>query len=59
MTSSVSVQYHTFGCVSYFWQDLQDLSCVWMVLCVPLQSIMDLIVSLRYEWLGLGNVDTH
>jgi hypothetical protein len=30
-----------------------------MVLCIPLQSITDLIVSLRREWLGLGNGDTN
>jgi hypothetical protein len=59
MTSLVSVQYYTFGCVSFFWQDLQDLSFDRMVLCIPLQSIMDLIVSLRCEWLGLGNGDTN
>jgi hypothetical protein len=58
MTSLVSVQYHTFGCL-LFWQDLQDLSCDRMVLCIPLQSIMDLIVFLRREWLGLGNGDTN
>jgi hypothetical protein len=57
MTSLVLVQYHTFGCVSCLWQDLQDLLCNQMVLCIPLQSIFDLIVSLRCEWLGLGNGD--
>ncbi len=46
MTSLVLVQYHTFDCVSCFWQDLQDLSYEQMVLCIPLQSVMDLIVSL-------------
>jgi hypothetical protein len=61
MTSLVLVQYHTFGCVSCFWQNLQDLSYDQMVLCIciPLQSIMDLIVSLRREWLGIGNGDTN
>jgi hypothetical protein len=59
MTSLVLVQYHTFGCVSCFWQDLQDLSYNQMVLCIPLQSITDLIVSLRHKWLGLGNGDTN
>ncbi len=54
MTSLVLVQYHTFGCVFCSWQDLQDLSYDQMVLCIPLQSIMDLIVSLRCGWLGLG-----
>ena len=59
MTSLVLAQYLTFGCVSCFWQDLQDFSCDQMVLCIPLQSITDLIVSLRREWLGLGNGDTN
>jgi hypothetical protein len=59
MTSLVLVQYHTFGCVSCFWQDLQDLYYDQVVLCISLQSIMDLIVSLRHEWLGLGNGDTN
>jgi hypothetical protein len=52
MTNLVLVQDHTFGCVSSFWQDLQDLSNDRMVLCIPFQYIMDLIVSLRHEWLG-------
>ncbi len=43
----------------FFWQDLQDLSYDQMVLCIPLQSIMDLLVSLRRGWLGLGNGDTN
>ncbi len=59
MTSLVLVQYHTFGCVSYFWQDFKDLSYAQMVSCIPFQSITDLIVSLRCEWLGLGNGDTN
>jgi hypothetical protein len=59
MTSLVSVQYHTFGCVSCFGKILQDLCCDRMELCIPLQSIMDLIVLLRREWLGLGNSDTN
>ncbi len=59
MTSLVLVQYHTFGCVSCFWQDLQDLSYDQMILYIPLQSITDLIVSLRSEWLGLDNGDTN
>jgi hypothetical protein len=58
MASLVLVQYHTFGCVSCFCQDLQDLSYDHMVLCIPLRSITDLIVSLRHEWLVLGNGDT-
>jgi hypothetical protein len=59
MTSLVLVQYHTYGCVSWFWQDLQDLSYDQIVVCIPLQSITDLIVSLRREWLGLGNDGTN
>ncbi len=59
MTSLVLVQDHTFVCVSCFWQDLQDLSYDQMVLRIPLQYIMELIVSLRHEWLGLGNGNTN
>ncbi len=59
MTSLVLVQYHTFGCVSCSWQDLQDLLYDQMVLCIPFQYITDLIVSLRRGWLGLGNGDTN
>jgi hypothetical protein len=51
MISLVLVQDPTFGCVSCFWQDLQDLSNDQMVLCIPFQYIMDLIVSLGHEWL--------
>ncbi len=58
MTSLVLVQCHAFGCL-LFWQDLQDLSYDQMVLCIPLQYIMDLVVSLKREWLGLGNGDTN
>ena len=42
-----------------FWQDLQDLSYDRMLLCIPFQYITDLLVSLRREWLGLGNGDTN
>jgi hypothetical protein len=49
MTSLVLMQDHTFGCVSCFWQDLQDLSDDRMVSCIPFQYIMDLIVSSRRE----------
>jgi hypothetical protein len=59
MTSLVSVQYHTFWLCLLFWQDLQDLSCDRMVLCIPFQYITDLLVSLRREWLGLGTGDTN
>jgi hypothetical protein len=37
MTNLVLVQDHTFGHVSCFWQDLQDLSHDWMVLCITFQ----------------------
>jgi hypothetical protein len=59
MTSLVLVQNHTVGCVSCFWQDLQDFSYNRAVLCIPFQYNMDLIVSLRHEWLGLSNGDTN
>jgi hypothetical protein len=59
MTSLVLVQYHTVGCVSCFWQDLQGLSYNRMVLCIPFQYITDLIVSSRWKWLRLGNGDTN
>jgi hypothetical protein len=45
--------------MSFVWQDLQDLSYDWVVLCIPFQYITDLIVSLGREWLGLGNGDTN
>jgi hypothetical protein len=56
---SISAIPYLFGCVSCLWQDLQDLSYNQMVVCIPLQSYTDLIVSLRHEWLGLGNGDTN
>jgi hypothetical protein len=59
MTSLVLVQYHTVGCVSCFWQVFLDFSYDRMVLCIPFQCITDLIVSLRCDWLGLGNGDTN
>ncbi len=59
MTSLVLVRYHTFGRVSCSWQDLQDMSYEQMVLCIPLQSITNFIVSLRRGWLGLGNGGTN
>jgi hypothetical protein len=59
MTCLVSVQCHTFGCLLFYGKILQDFSYDQMVLCIPLQSILDLIVSLRCEWLGLGNGDTN
>jgi hypothetical protein len=39
-----------FGCVSCFWQDLQDLTLLDGV-CIPFQYFMDFVVSLRHEWL--------
>jgi hypothetical protein len=59
MTSLVLVQDHTFGCISCFWYDLQDISYDRKVFCIPFHYIMVLIVSLRCEWLGLGNGDTN
>jgi hypothetical protein len=41
----------TLGCVSYFWQDLQDLTLL-DGMCIPFQYIKDFVVSLRLEWLG-------
>jgi hypothetical protein len=58
MTSLVFVQHHTFGCVSCLAR-FTRLSYDWMVLCIPFQYIMDLVVSLSCEWLGLGNDDTN
>jgi hypothetical protein len=45
---------YTFGCVSWFWQDLQDLTYDRMVLCIPFQNIKDVIVSSRHKWLGIS-----
>jgi hypothetical protein len=59
MTSLVLVQYHTFWLCLLFWQVLQDLSYDRMGLCIAFQYITDLLVSLRGEWLGLGNGDTN
>jgi hypothetical protein len=58
MTSLVLVQDHTFGFVSCFGK-IYKISYDRMVLCIPFQYITDLIVSLRCEWLGLGNGDTN
>jgi hypothetical protein len=41
----------TFGCVSFFWQDLQDLMLL-DGMCMTFQYITDFVVSLRLEWLG-------
>jgi hypothetical protein len=35
-------------CLLLTWQDLQDLTYLWMVVPLPLQFITDLIVSLRH-----------
>ncbi len=40
-----------FGCVSCFWQDLQDLTLL-DGMCIPFQYFMDFVVSWRLEWLG-------
>ncbi len=40
-----------FGCVSCFWQDLQDLTLL-DCMCIPFHYFMDFDVSLRLEWLG-------
>jgi hypothetical protein len=40
-----------FGCVSCFWQDLQDLMLLDGI-CIPFQYFMDFVVSWRLEWLG-------
>jgi hypothetical protein len=59
MTGLVLVQDHTFGCVSCFGKIIKIFSYDQMVLCIPFQYIMDLLVSLRCEWLGLDNGDTN
>ncbi len=41
----------SFGCVSSFWQDLQDLTLLGGM-CIPFEYITDFFVSLRLEWLG-------
>ncbi len=40
-----------YGCVSCFWQDLQDLTLL-DGMCIPFQYFTDFGVSLRLEWLG-------
>ncbi len=40
-----------FGCVSCFWQDLQDLMLLYGM-CIPFQYFTDFVVPLRLEWLG-------
>jgi hypothetical protein len=40
-----------FGCVSCFWQDLQDLMLL-DGMSIPFQYFMDFDVSWRLEWLG-------
>jgi hypothetical protein len=40
-----------FGCVTCFWQDLQDLTLL-DGMCIPFQYFTDCAVSLRLEWLG-------
>jgi hypothetical protein len=40
-----------FGCVSNFWQDLQDLTLL-DGMCIPFQFFTDFVVFLRLQWLG-------
>ncbi len=40
-----------FGCVSCFWQDLQDLTLL-DVMYILFQFFTDFVVFLRLEWLG-------
>jgi hypothetical protein len=40
-----------FGCVSYFWQDLQDLTLL-DGMCIPFQYFTDFVLSWRLEWQG-------
>ncbi len=39
-----------FGCVSCFWQELQDLTLLGGM-CIPFQYFTDFVVSRRLEWL--------
>jgi hypothetical protein len=39
------------GCVSCFWQDLQDMTLL-DGMCIHFQYFTDFVVSLRLEWLG-------
>jgi hypothetical protein len=41
-----------FGCVSCFWQDLQDLTLLSGMCIVPFPYFMDYVVPWRLEWLG-------
>ncbi len=40
-----------FGCVSCFWQNLQDLTLLGGM-CIPFQYFPDFVVSWKLEWLG-------
>jgi hypothetical protein len=40
-----------FGCVSCFWQDLQDLMLLGGM-CIPFQYFTGFVVSWRLEWIG-------
>ncbi len=57
MTSLVSVQYHTFGCISCFGKIYKICLVTGIMYTFPVY--MDLLVSLIREWLGLGNGDTN
>jgi hypothetical protein len=50
MNSFDSTRSHV-GCVSCFWQDLQDLTLL-DGMCIPFQKFTDFVVFLRLEWLG-------
>jgi hypothetical protein len=51
--TALIVHDHIFGCVSYFWQYLQDLMLL-DGMCIPFQYFMDFVVSWRLEWLGFS-----
>jgi hypothetical protein len=40
-----------FGCISCFWQDLQDLMLL-DGMCIPFQYFTEFVVAWRLEWLG-------
>ncbi len=49
--TSFDCTWPSFGCVSCFWQDLQDLTLLGGMY-ILFQYIMDFNVSLRFQWLG-------
>ncbi len=52
MTSFGGTWPYFWLCLLFIWQDLQDLTYFWMVLCIPFQYMTDLIVSLRRKCPG-------